>query len=102
MILEGRLSVCIRILELFLFLPEFIKKGKVTATIEVTLKNTGHLNYEREQYGDHIIVRRRFDATGRGTYEIKSEEGTGLSFPLLFLHLRYWMLSTRNLLSLNN
>ncbi|KDR13223.1 Structural maintenance of chromosomes protein 6 [Zootermopsis nevadensis] len=60
-------------------LQEFIKKGKDTATIEITLKNTGHLNYEREQYGDHIIVRRCFNATGRSTYEIKSEEGEFIS-----------------------
>jgi hypothetical protein len=73
-------------LEFFLFVPEFVKKGTSTATIEITLRNTGYVSYKREEYGDHIIVTRSIsNATGQGCYKIKSEKGTGLSSPLHFL-----------------
>jgi hypothetical protein len=75
---------------MFLSIPEFIKKGMNTATIEITLMNTGHSSYKKSQYGDRIIVTRIIsNATGYCGYKIKTEQGTELSFPLLFPPYQY-------------
>jgi hypothetical protein len=75
---------------MFSFIPEFIKKGMNTATIEITLRNTGHCSYKKCQYGDRIIVTRIIsNATGYCGYKVKTEQGIGLSFPLLFPPYQY-------------
>jgi hypothetical protein len=71
---------------MFPFVPEFVKKGTNAATIEITLRNTGHCSYKKDEYGDRIIVTRSISsASGQGCYKIQTGQGTGLSSPLLFL-----------------
>lgn len=79
---------------MFCFIPEFIKRGMNTATIEITLRNTGRCSYKKSEYGDRIIVTRSISNATCG-YKMKTEHGTELSFPLLFsvYQYQYWMLS---------
>jgi chromosome segregation ATPase len=71
---------------MFVFVPEFVKKGSSTATIEITLRNTGSCNYKKDAYGDRITVTRTISsATGQGCYKIKTGQGTWLSSPLFFV-----------------
>ncbi|KDR12930.1 structural maintenance of chromosomes protein 6 isoform X2 [Zootermopsis nevadensis] len=61
-------------------LKEFIKKGSNTATIEITLRNTGHYNYKREEYGDRIIVLRSIsNSTAQCYYRVKTGQGEVIS-----------------------
>jgi hypothetical protein len=74
------------ILEKFLFIPEFIKKGMNTATIEITLRNTGRYSYKKSQYGDRIIVTRIISNAACG-YKMKTEQGIELSFLYFSFHI---------------
>lgn len=52
---------------------EFIKKGKNSAVIEITLVNKGDTAYKPETYGDTIIVLRTIGTTS--SYKIKNWRG---------------------------
>ncbi|KAG7209626.1 hypothetical protein KM043_011277 [Ampulex compressa] len=56
---------------------EFIKKGKTSASIEITLVNQGSMAYKPEVYGDTIIVIRTIGSSS--TYKIKNWKGTVIS-----------------------
>jgi len=71
--------MCLTFLIMFIFIPEFIKKGMNTATIEITLRNTGQYSYKKPEYGDRIIITRSISTlSGHCWYRIKTGQGTGL------------------------
>ncbi|KZC07283.1 PREDICTED: structural maintenance of chromosomes protein 6 [Dufourea novaeangliae] len=55
----------------------FIKKGKNTATIEITLFNKGPMAYKPDTYGDSIIVLRTIGSSS--SYKIKNWRGDVIS-----------------------
>lgn len=50
-----------------------------TAEVILTLRNKGEEAYKREIYGDRIIIERRINADGGGSWKIKSAEGKTIS-----------------------
>lgn len=56
-------------------LLELIKHGESQATIEIHLENDSVEAYERDVYGDKIIVTRTISASGSSAYKLKSESG---------------------------
>lgn len=58
---------------------EFIRTGESAATIEVHLTNDGGDSYERERYGDKIIVVRHITSSGTSTYKLQNANGRTLS-----------------------
>lgn len=59
---------------------DFIKVGCHSASIEITLNNTGYLTYKPNEYGDQIIIYRSFTSNGNNSYKIKSATGNSLLF----------------------
>ncbi|KAJ9586758.1 hypothetical protein L9F63_019657, partial [Diploptera punctata] len=57
-------------------LKDFIKKGMNSATVEVTLNNSGIYSYKPDKYGDSIIISRNLTSANSSSYKIKSEKGT--------------------------
>lgn len=58
---------------------ELIKTGEASATIEVHLSNDGYDCYEKEKFGNKIIVIRHVSASGSSTYKLKNERGDVVS-----------------------
>lgn len=58
---------------------EFIRTGESAATIEVHLANDGGDSYERERYGDRIIVIRHITSSGTSTYKIQNADRRTIS-----------------------
>lgn len=52
-------------------LKSFVKEGKQTATVEVTLKNEGAEAFKPHQYKNKIIIERTIRADGQGSWKIK-------------------------------
>ncbi|XP_035224847.1 structural maintenance of chromosomes protein 6-like isoform X2 [Stegodyphus dumicola] len=57
----------------------FIKNGKRSAVVTVTLKNCGISAYKPDEYGDKITVERSFSTEGNSLYKIRSAEGRVIS-----------------------
>lgn len=54
-------------------IPEFVKKGRTSATIEVMLTNEGDMAYKPDIYGDTITILRIIGNVS--SYKIKSSKG---------------------------
>lgn len=65
-------SVCFLLLEL-------IRTGEASATIELHLSNDGFDSYEKDKFGDKIIVIRQIQASGSSTYKLKNAYGDVIS-----------------------
>ncbi|XP_076440367.1 structural maintenance of chromosomes protein 6-like isoform X2 [Babylonia areolata] len=53
----------------------FVKSGKHTAEVEITLRNRGPDSYRHDVYGDLIRIQRKISADGGTKYTIKSAGG---------------------------
>lgn len=62
-----------------LTLVEFIRTGEQSATIEIHLANDGGDSYERDRYGDRIIVIRHITDSGTSSYKIQDCNGRTIS-----------------------
>lgn len=60
-------------------LKSFIKEGKEKSILIVKIKNMGRDSYQREIYGDSIIVERHFSRGGSSGFYIKSDTGRTIS-----------------------
>ncbi|CAH1773617.1 unnamed protein product [Owenia fusiformis] len=61
-------------------IKNFIKNGKSSAQVRVTLRNhKGPDAYKHEAYGDSIIVERTIQASGGSSYSLKSKSGKEVS-----------------------
>ncbi|PSR71970.1 hypothetical protein PHLCEN_2v12180 [Hermanssonia centrifuga] len=60
-------------------LKSFIREGQGAAEVTVTLKNQGEDAYKYKEYGDSIVVTRRFTKEGSSSYKIKSKSGKVIS-----------------------
>lgn len=58
---------------------ELIRTGESSATIEVHLSNDGFDSYERENFGDKIVIIRQINASGSSTYKLKNGCGDIIS-----------------------
>lgn len=57
----------------------FIKRGKQCAEIIIHLSNEGPDAYKPENYGNRIMIERKFKQDGASSYRIKSSSGTTVS-----------------------
>ncbi|XP_052075729.1 structural maintenance of chromosomes protein 6-like isoform X4 [Mytilus californianus] len=60
-------------------IKSFIKNGKQTAELEIHLRNRGADAYKPTEYGNTIIVERKFTKDGGSGYKIKSKDGKIIS-----------------------
>nr|CAB3266389.1 structural maintenance of chromosomes protein 6 [Phallusia mammillata] len=60
-------------------LKTLIKTGSSSATIEITLRNSGDDPVRPDVYGKKIIIERRITSDGQSIYKIKSEAGKVIS-----------------------
>ncbi|XP_060083255.1 structural maintenance of chromosomes protein 6-like [Ylistrum balloti] len=60
-------------------IKSFIKTGKQTAEVMIKLRNRGPDAYKPEEYGNSIIVERKFARDGGSHYKLKSEDGRLIS-----------------------
>lgn len=67
-------------------LKQLIKHGETQATIEIHLENDSFDAFERDVYGNKIIVIRTVNASGGTSYKLKSENGTIISTSRSELH----------------
>lgn len=58
---------------------QLIKHGETQASIEIHLGNDSFDAYERDVYGDRIIIIRTINASGATSYKLKSEQGRVIS-----------------------
>ncbi|KAG8162808.1 hypothetical protein KVR01_007286 [Diaporthe batatas] len=56
-------------------LKNFIKEGAESSALIVKIKNQGHDAYQRDLYGDVIIVERHFNRNGGSGFRLKSQNG---------------------------
>lgn len=56
-------------------LKNFIKEGADSSVLIVKIKNQGHDAYQRDTYGDVIIVERHFNRNGGSGFRLKSQTG---------------------------
>ncbi|KAK3592068.1 hypothetical protein CHS0354_019324 [Potamilus streckersoni] len=56
-------------------IKSFIKYGKQTADVEIKLRNRGSDAYKPEEYGDSVIIHRKFTTDGSSQYRLKSSTG---------------------------
>lgn len=57
-------------------LKDLVKRGETSATIEITLTNEGQDTYEREVFGNEIIVTRTINGnSGASQYKLKTSTG---------------------------
>ncbi|KAK7690317.1 hypothetical protein QCA50_006974 [Cerrena zonata] len=56
-------------------LKSFIKEGESAAEVTVVIKNKGEEAYRHKDYGDSIVITRRFTREGSSSYKIKSRDG---------------------------
>ena len=59
--------------------PAFVHNPPSAAEVSVILKNQGEDAYRHKEYGDSIIVTRRFTKEGSSSYKIKSKDGKVIS-----------------------
>ncbi|KAK4884325.1 hypothetical protein RN001_000596 [Aquatica leii] len=64
----------------------FIKAGKNSASVEVTLSNKGPITYRHEDYGNEITIVRNFTTAGSSSYKIKSSTGEVISTQTSEIH----------------
>ncbi|XP_053690699.1 structural maintenance of chromosomes protein 6 isoform X2 [Sabethes cyaneus] len=67
-------------------IKQLIKHGETQATIEIHLENDSFDAYERDVYGNKIIVMRTINASGATNYKLKSENGNIVSTSRSELH----------------
>ncbi|KAG2009547.1 hypothetical protein CC2G_012466 [Coprinopsis cinerea AmutBmut pab1-1] len=60
-------------------LKTFIREGRPWAEVTVKIKNQGSDAYKHDQYGNSIIITRRFTKDGSATWKIMSEHGKVIS-----------------------
>ncbi|KZF18881.1 DNA repair protein Rad18 [Xylona heveae TC161] len=60
-------------------LKSFIKEGQESATLAVRVKNRGEGSYQKDIYGDSIIVERHFSKSGASGFKLKSASGRIIS-----------------------
>ncbi|KAI0081596.1 P-loop containing nucleoside triphosphate hydrolase protein [Panus rudis PR-1116 ss-1] len=60
-------------------LKSFIREGQSAAEVTVVLKNQGEEAYRHNDYGDSIVITRRFTKDGSSSYKIKSKDGKVIS-----------------------
>ncbi|KAF7768000.1 hypothetical protein Agabi119p4_7243 [Agaricus bisporus var. burnettii] len=60
-------------------LKSFIREGQTAAEVSLYLKNRGDEAFRHKEYGDTIIINRRFTAEGSSTWKIKSKDGRVIS-----------------------
>ncbi|POS76630.1 hypothetical protein DHEL01_v204967 [Diaporthe helianthi] len=60
-------------------LKNFIKEGADSSALIVKIKNQGHDAYQRDIYGDVIIVERHFNRNGGSGFRLKSQTGKTVS-----------------------
>ncbi|KAF9452921.1 P-loop containing nucleoside triphosphate hydrolase protein [Macrolepiota fuliginosa MF-IS2] len=60
-------------------LKAFIREGQSAAEVSIQLKNKGDEAYRHKDFGDSIIINRRFTTEGSSTWKIKSKDGKVLS-----------------------
>ncbi|KAK2610383.1 hypothetical protein N8I77_003817 [Diaporthe amygdali] len=60
-------------------LKNFIKEGAESSVLIVKIKNQGHDAYQRDTYGDVIIVERHFNRNGGSGFRLKSQTGKVIS-----------------------
>ncbi|KAF7795375.1 hypothetical protein EIP86_006532 [Pleurotus ostreatoroseus] len=60
-------------------LKSFIREGQGAAEVTVTLKNQGEDAYKQQDYGDSIVITRRFTKENSSSYRIKSKSGKTIS-----------------------
>ncbi|KAJ3552318.1 hypothetical protein NM688_g4209 [Phlebia brevispora] len=60
-------------------LKSFIREGQAVSEVTVTIKNQGEDAYKRKEYGDSIVITRRFTKDGGSSYRIKSKSGRTIS-----------------------
>lgn len=60
-------------------LKDLIKHGESQAVVEIHLENASFDAYERQKYGRKIICERTINASGGGSYKLKSETGQVVS-----------------------
>lgn len=56
-------------------LRSFVKEGKASSTVEVTLRNTGPEAFKPSLYPGKIIVERTIGSNGSGAWKIKNKDG---------------------------
>jgi chromosome segregation ATPase len=61
----------------------FVQRGKNSATVAVTIRNTGKDAFEPEEYGNQITIERTIHAKGGAPFKIRDQHGI-LSLLLLF------------------
>ncbi|KAL3288876.1 hypothetical protein HHI36_003322 [Cryptolaemus montrouzieri] len=57
----------------------FVKAGRNSATVEITMYNGGPMAYRPNIYGDSITVSRHFTASGSSSYKIRDHTGKMIS-----------------------
>ena len=60
-------------------LKSFIKEGQESCVLSVKIRNTASSAYQREVYGDSIIVERNFSRTGNSGFKLKTSGGRLIS-----------------------
>ncbi|KAJ7166983.1 hypothetical protein C8R46DRAFT_268423 [Mycena filopes] len=60
-------------------LKGFIRQGKSAAEVTISLKNQGEEAYKPDEYGDSIVITRRFTTQGNSSWRIQSKAGKLIS-----------------------
>ncbi|KXN81796.1 Structural maintenance of chromosomes protein 6 [Leucoagaricus sp. SymC.cos] len=60
-------------------LKSFIREGQNAAEVTIQLKNKGDEAYRHKDFGDSIIITRRFTIEGGSTWKIKAKDGKVIS-----------------------
>ncbi|KAJ3561666.1 hypothetical protein NP233_g10057 [Leucocoprinus birnbaumii] len=60
-------------------LKSFIREGQSSAEVSIQLKNKGDEAYRHKDFGDSIIINRKFSAEGSSTWKIKNKDGKVIS-----------------------
>ena len=60
-------------------LKNLIKNGCRFAVVEITLRNDGEHTLMKEEYGDLVVIERRFTIEGYSSYKLKDEQGRVVS-----------------------
>lgn len=78
--------------------PELIKNGEPNGSIEIHLSNEGDEGYEKDVYGERIIVIRTISGKGSSSYQIKNDRKDVISRSkaVLDLILKYFEISVDN------
>lgn len=60
-------------------ITSLVKRGETSASVVIHLNNNCDQGYDRDIYGNEIIVQRTFSSNGSSTYRIKSSTGQVIS-----------------------